>query len=49
MSQQPQQQSQQLPRDCRIIQLIFDTLGVREHEPKVVQQLLEFAHSKKEN
>ncbi|CAG8452171.1 7052_t:CDS:2 [Paraglomus brasilianum] len=43
-TQQQSQQSQQFPRDSRIIQLICDSLGVRDHEPKVVQQLLEFAH-----
>ncbi|CAG8497790.1 7876_t:CDS:2 [Paraglomus occultum] len=43
-TQQQSQQSQQFPRDSRIIQLICDSLGVRDYEPKVVQQLLEFAH-----
>ncbi|CAG8447694.1 8048_t:CDS:2 [Ambispora gerdemannii] len=32
------------PRDAKIISLILSSVGVEEYEPKVVQQLLEFAH-----
>lgn len=34
------------PRDARIISLILQSLGVEDYDPKVVHQLLEFAHSK---
>lgn len=43
----PQAQSKdQVPRDSRVMQLILQAAGVEEYEPKVVQQLLEFAHRK---
>ncbi|KAI8378989.1 transcription initiation factor IID, 31kD subunit-domain-containing protein [Blakeslea trispora] len=32
------------PRDARIVSLILQSLGVEEYDPKVVHQLLEFAH-----
>ncbi|KAI7870657.1 transcription initiation factor IID, 31kD subunit-domain-containing protein [Spinellus fusiger] len=32
------------PRDARIIALILQSLGVEDYDPKVVHQLLEFAH-----
>ncbi|OAD76263.1 hypothetical protein PHYBLDRAFT_16454 [Phycomyces blakesleeanus NRRL 1555(-)] len=38
------QQQQTRPRDARIIALILQSLGVEDYDPKVVQQLLEFAH-----
>ncbi|KAF7727624.1 Transcription initiation factor TFIID subunit 9B [Apophysomyces ossiformis] len=41
-SQVYQKQSQ--PRDARIISLILQSLGVEDYDPKVVHQLLEFAH-----
>lgn len=34
------------PRDARIVSLILQSLGVEDYDPKVVHQLLEFAHSK---
>lgn len=34
------------PRDARLISLILQSLGVEDYDPKVVHQLLEFAHSK---
>ncbi|GES93683.1 transcription initiation factor TFIID subunit 9 [Rhizophagus clarus] len=41
----PQAQSKdQVPRDSRVMQLILQAAGVEDYEPKVVQQLLEFAH-----
>lgn len=33
------------PRDARIVSLILQSLGVEDYDPKVVHQLLEFAHS----
>ncbi|KAI9032684.1 transcription initiation factor IID, 31kD subunit-domain-containing protein [Phycomyces nitens] len=39
-----QKQQQTRPRDARIIALILQSLGVEDYDPKVVQQLLEFAH-----
>ena len=43
----PQAQSKdQVPRDSRVMQLILQAAGVEDYEPKVVQQLLEFAHRK---
>lgn len=36
----------QQPRDARIIALILQSLGVEDYDPKVVHQLLEFAHRK---
>lgn len=33
------------PRDARIVSLILQSLGVEDYDPKVVSQLLEFAHS----
>ncbi|ORZ00736.1 transcription initiation factor IID, 31kD subunit-domain-containing protein [Syncephalastrum racemosum] len=41
-TQKHKQQSQ--PRDARIISLILQSLGVEQFDPKVVPQLLEFAH-----
>lgn len=35
------------PRDARIVSLILQSLGVEDYDPKVVHQLLEFAHRKK--
>ncbi|CAG8556447.1 12752_t:CDS:2 [Ambispora leptoticha] len=35
----------QSPRDAKIIALMLSSAGVDEYEPKVVQQLLEFAHT----
>ncbi|KAI8379403.1 transcription initiation factor IID, 31kD subunit-domain-containing protein [Radiomyces spectabilis] len=35
---------QQQPRDARIVSLILQSLGVQDYDPKVVHQLLEFAH-----
>lgn len=32
------------PRDARIVSLILQSLGVEDYDPKVVHQLLEFAH-----
>lgn len=32
------------PRDGRIVSLILQSLGVEQYDPKVVPQLLEFAH-----
>lgn len=32
------------PRDARIVSLILQSLGVSDYDPKVVHQLLEFAH-----
>ncbi|CEG70512.1 Putative Transcription initiation factor TFIID subunit 9B [Rhizopus microsporus] len=32
------------PRDARLISLILQSLGVEDYDPKVVHQLLEFAH-----
>ncbi|KAI8888204.1 TFIID-31kDa-domain-containing protein [Backusella circina FSU 941] len=32
------------PRDARIVSLIIQSLGVEDYDPKVVHQLLEFAH-----
>ncbi|KAI9307799.1 transcription initiation factor IID, 31kD subunit-domain-containing protein [Cunninghamella echinulata] len=32
------------PQDATIISLVLQSLGVQEYDPKVVQQLLEFAH-----
>ncbi|RIA97031.1 transcription initiation factor IID, 31kD subunit-domain-containing protein [Glomus cerebriforme] len=41
----PQTRSKdQVPRDSRVIQLILQAAGIKDYEPKVVQQLLEFAH-----
>jgi transcription initiation factor TFIID subunit 9B len=37
------------PRDARIVSLILQSLGVEDYDPKVVHQLLEFAHSKASN
>ncbi|CAG8445023.1 3576_t:CDS:2 [Funneliformis caledonium] len=34
----------QVPRDSRVMQLILQAAGVEDYEPKVAQQLLEFAH-----
>jgi transcription initiation factor TFIID subunit 9B len=34
------------PRDARIVSLILQSLGVEDYDPKVVHQLLEFAHRK---
>jgi transcription initiation factor TFIID subunit 9B len=34
------------PRDARIVSLIIQSLGVEDYDPKVVHQLLEFAHRK---
>ncbi|KAI9310751.1 transcription initiation factor IID, 31kD subunit-domain-containing protein [Dichotomocladium elegans] len=38
------QKQQAQPRDARIISLILQSLGVEQYDPKVVLQLLEFAH-----
>ncbi|CAO3662240.1 unnamed protein product [Rhizopus microsporus] len=32
------------PRDAELISLILQSLGVEDYDPKVVHQLLEFAH-----
>ncbi|KAI8983750.1 transcription initiation factor IID, 31kD subunit-domain-containing protein [Pilobolus umbonatus] len=32
------------PRDAKIVSLILQSLGVSDYDPKVVHQLLEFAH-----
>jgi hypothetical protein len=37
------------PRDARIVSLILQSLGVEDYDPKVVHQLLEFAHSNYKN
>lgn len=49
MNRQRQQQrdsGQQQPRDAKIISLLLQSHGVHDFDPKVVHQLLEFAHSK---
>ncbi|KAI9470413.1 transcription initiation factor TAFII31 [Zychaea mexicana] len=38
------QKQQAQPRDARIVSLILQSLGVEQYDPKVVPQLLEFAH-----
>ncbi|CAG8473204.1 3695_t:CDS:2 [Diversispora eburnea] len=45
-SSNPQVSSQRdkIPRDSKVMELILRSAGVEEFEPKVVQQLLEFAH-----
>lgn len=45
-SNNPQVSSQRdkIPRDSKVMELILRSAGVEEFEPKVVQQLLEFAH-----
>ncbi len=40
------QPKDQVPRDSRVMQLILQAAGVEDYEPKVAQQLLEFAHRK---
>jgi Transcription initiation factor IID, 31kD subunit len=48
MNRQRQQQrdpGQQQPRDAKIISLLLQSHGVHDFDPKVVHQLLEFAHS----
>ncbi|KAG9298337.1 hypothetical protein G9A89_002825 [Geosiphon pyriformis] len=42
MTSQPLQEP--LPRDAKLISLLLQNAGVEDYEPKVVQQLLEFAH-----
>ncbi|RHZ88098.1 hypothetical protein Glove_26g138 [Diversispora epigaea] len=37
-------QRDKIPRDSKVMELILRSAGVEEFEPKVVQQLLEFAH-----
>lgn len=47
MNRQRQQQreaGQQQPRDAKIISLLLQSHGVHDFDPKVVHQLLEFAH-----
>ena len=41
------QKQQAQPRDARIVSLILQSLGVDNYDPRVVPQLLEFAHRKK--
>ncbi|CDS08723.1 hypothetical protein LRAMOSA10084 [Lichtheimia ramosa] len=43
-SESKYQKQQTQPRDARIISLILQSLGVEQYDPKVVVQLLEFAH-----
>ncbi|KAG2224164.1 hypothetical protein INT45_000179 [Circinella minor] len=38
------QKQQAQPRDARIVSLILQSLGVENYDPRVVPQLLEFAH-----
>ncbi|KAI8147551.1 transcription initiation factor IID, 31kD subunit-domain-containing protein [Fennellomyces sp. T-0311] len=38
------QKQQTQPRDARIVSLILQSLGVEQYDPRVVPQLLEFAH-----
>lgn len=44
--QQQRESGQQQPRDAKIISLLLQSHGVHDFDPKVVHQLLEFAHSK---
>ncbi|CAG8491932.1 10379_t:CDS:2 [Acaulospora morrowiae] len=50
MTSQPSGNSQmssqrdKVPRDAKVMELILRSAGVEDFEPKVVQQLLEFAH-----
>jgi len=41
-----QNQNNSLPRDAKVIKLILKTMGIYNVESRVIQQLLEFAHSK---
>lgn len=43
-SESKYQKQQTQPRDAKIISLILQSLGVEQYDPKVVVQLLEFAH-----
>ncbi|KAH8553729.1 transcription initiation factor IID, 31kD subunit-domain-containing protein [Umbelopsis sp. PMI_123] len=42
--QQQRESGQQQPRDAKIISLLLQSHGVHDFDPKVVHQLLEFAH-----
>lgn len=46
MANQKRQAAQVQPQDATLISLVLQSLGVYEYDPKVVQQLLEFAHRK---
>ena len=35
-----------MPRDAKLVSLILHSMGVEEHEPRVIPQLLEFVHRK---
>ena len=38
-------QDAEMPKDAKIIALILKSLGVKEYEPRVLHQFLEFMHS----
>ncbi|KAI8334768.1 transcription initiation factor IID, 31kD subunit-domain-containing protein [Chlamydoabsidia padenii] len=44
MANQKRESTQVQPEDATLISLVLQSLGVYEYDPKVVQQLLEFAH-----
>lgn len=46
MANQKREAAQVQPQDATLISLVLQSLGVYEYDPKVVQQLLEFAHRK---
>ncbi|CAO3598099.1 unnamed protein product [Absidia cylindrospora] len=43
-NQQKKESAQVQPEDATILSLVLQSLGVNDYDPKVVQQLLEFAH-----
>lgn len=48
MTERPQTEQQQsvVPRDVRLLHLIFATQGIQNYEDHVPLQLMDFAHSK---
>ncbi|KAI8083152.1 transcription initiation factor IID, 31kD subunit-domain-containing protein [Halteromyces radiatus] len=44
MANQKRESTQVQPEDATIVSLVLQSLGVHDYDPKVVQQLLEFAH-----
>ncbi|ORX46504.1 TFIID-31kDa-domain-containing protein [Hesseltinella vesiculosa] len=44
MSTKKREQANVQPPDATVVSLVLQSLGIQEYDPKVVQQLLEFAH-----
>lgn len=44
IANKPAQEEEEIPRDAYVMEKILESMGIKEFEPRIIEQLLELVH-----